>query len=242
LTVTKNKLTVSVGIKTYNPWTLNNKPESGEGFESAFVYAIANNLGYKNEDVIWIRNSFDEMIQPGKKKYDIAIDQFSITEERKIYVDFSESYYTVNQAIVTTKDSNIDINNIQLKNLMFGADGINNFGIDTVNNIIKPTNKIKLYNNQDGVVAALNKKEINALICDFPTAIYLSNVVIKNGIILGQIDIKNKENFGLVLQKNSKITKFINRAIENLKSNGTLKQIEEKWLRTSIDVPLLKIT
>ncbi len=118
----------------------------------------------------------------------------------------------------------------------------NTTSVDTVNNIIKPINKINVYDDNKEAVSALNKKDINALIVDLPTAIYLSLVEIKNGIILGQIDIKNEDNFGLVLQKNSKITNYINKAIQNLKSNGTLKQIEETWLEKEINAPFIKIT
>ena len=45
------------------------------------------------------------------------------------------------------------------KNIQFGSEFKNNFSINTVNNIIKPTNKIKVYNDKEDAVVALNKKK-----------------------------------------------------------------------------------
>ena len=68
---------------------LDDNPESGEGFEVAVAYAVAEAMGFADSDVVWVRSSFDEAIQPGAKNFDVNMQQYSITEERDEVVDFS---------------------------------------------------------------------------------------------------------------------------------------------------------
>ena len=77
------KLTIATGQPAYEPWVMNDKPESGEGYEAAVAYAVADKLGFKKSDVVWTRTAFDTAIAPGAKDWDFNIQQFGITDERK---------------------------------------------------------------------------------------------------------------------------------------------------------------
>ena len=94
-------LTVGTDQPVYPPWYLDDDPTSGQGFESAVAYAVAEDLGYPKDKVTWVRVPFNAAIQPGPKTYDINLTEFSITEERRQAVDFSTPYYDVKQAVVT---------------------------------------------------------------------------------------------------------------------------------------------
>ena len=98
-------LTIGTGSPAYSPWVENDAPESGEGFEAAVAYAVAETMGFSKENVTWVRTTFDEAIQPGAKNFDFNLQQYSITDERKQTVTFSDPYYTTNQAIVAYTDS-----------------------------------------------------------------------------------------------------------------------------------------
>ena len=100
-TVTEGKLTVATSDPAYSPWILDNDPASGEGYESAVIYALAEELGYTADNVQWVRATFDASITPGAKDWDLNIQQFSITDERKNAVDFTSPYYTTTSAIIT---------------------------------------------------------------------------------------------------------------------------------------------
>ena len=63
LTLEDDTLTIATGNPAYYPWVLNDAPESGEGFEAAIAYAIAEEMGFDAEAVAWVRTSFDEAIQ-----------------------------------------------------------------------------------------------------------------------------------------------------------------------------------
>src|SRR4051812_37347892 len=65
--VTDGKFTVGTGEPAYYPWVIDDNPESGEGYEAAVACAVAENLGFAKDDVVWVRTSFDEAIAPGPK-------------------------------------------------------------------------------------------------------------------------------------------------------------------------------
>ena len=44
--VTEGKFTVATGEPAYYPWVIDDDPESGEGFEAAVAYAVAEELGF----------------------------------------------------------------------------------------------------------------------------------------------------------------------------------------------------
>ena len=75
-------------------------PYSGKGFESAVAYAVAKQLGFARAKVKWVYVPFAKSFAPGKKSFDFDITQISFTPARAKVVDFSNSYYDVNQAIV----------------------------------------------------------------------------------------------------------------------------------------------
>ena len=93
-TVKAETLTIATGESAYTSWVLDNKPESGKGYEAAIAYAVAKELGYSKDQVKWARTTFDLAIALGEKDWDFNIQQFSITEQRKKVVDSFPSYYT----------------------------------------------------------------------------------------------------------------------------------------------------
>ena len=87
-TLSAGTLTIATGQPAYYPWVIDDKPESGNGFEAAVAYAVAKQLGYEQSAVKWVRTTFDAAIAPGPKTFDFNLQQYSITDERKQVVDF----------------------------------------------------------------------------------------------------------------------------------------------------------
>ena len=104
-TVTPGKLTIATGDPAYEPWVMNDKPESGKGYEAAVAYAVAEKMGFKKSDVVWTRTTFDSAIAPGAKDWDMNIQQFGITDERKKSWDFSTPYRTDYVGLMVKKRS-----------------------------------------------------------------------------------------------------------------------------------------
>ena len=241
-TLTKGTLTIGTDDPAYSPWFDSNTPSNGKGFESAVAYSVAKQLGYSKSKVKWVKASFNSVIQPGKKAFDFDINEVSITPERAKAVDFSTGYYDVAQAIVTIKTSKIaNAKSIKdLANARLGA-AVGTTSYTTITNVIKPKTKASVYDTNDVATQALINGQIDGLVLDLPTAFYVANAALKNGVIIGQFSPKTgSEQFGLVLTKGSTITACVSQAVDTLRSKGTLKAISKKWLATSAGAPVLK--
>ncbi len=57
-------------------WELND-PSTGEGYESAVAYAVAEELGFAEDEVAWTVVPFDQSFKPGPKDFDFDINQIS---------------------------------------------------------------------------------------------------------------------------------------------------------------------
>jgi polar amino acid transport system substrate-binding protein len=240
-TITEGKLTIGTGNPAYSPWVLNDAPESGEGFEAAVAYAVAEKLGFAEEDVVWVRTTFDEAIAPGQKNFDFNLQQYSITEERKANVDFSSPYYETAQVVVTTEGSAAAgaTSIADLQGYLIGAaTGTTSF--DAIGSVIAPTQDALAFNSNDDAKAALTNGQVDAIVLDLPTALYASCCELDGGKIIGQLPTAAKgDQFGLVLDKGSKLTAAVTKALDDLRADGTLAALEEKWLTADAGVPVL---
>lgn len=241
--VTEGKLTIGTGEPAYYPWVIDDDPESGEGFEAAVGYAVAEQLGFDREDVVWVRTTFDEAIAPGAKDFDINLQQFSITEERAENVDFSSPYYETTQVVITTGASAAaGASSIaDLKGLLVGAQtGTTSFA--AIEEQIAPTAGAQVFNTNDDAKLALESGQIDAMVVDLPTAFYLTGVELTDGIIVGQLpgDETAGDEFGLVLAKDSPLTADVTAAVDALRDDGTLQELADTWLADAADAPLLK--
>ena len=239
-TVTAGKLTIATGEPAYYPWIIDDKPETGNGFEGAVAYAVAKQLGFDAADVTWVRTTFDSAVTPGEKNFDFNLQQFSITDERKTAVDFSSPYYTAPQAIVSFKGSKIDgkTSLADLKGAKLGA-AVGTTSLDAISTQIGA--KPQVFNDNAAGVSALKNKQIDGLVVDLPTAFYLSGVEVPNGIIVGQLPSTGSgDQFGLLLTKGSSLTSCVSGAVDAITADGTLAAITDKWLATDAGAPVLK--
>lgn len=242
--VTEGKLTIATGEPAYYPWVIDDAPESGEGFEAAIAYAVAEELGFAKEDVVWVRTGFDEVIAPGPKTFDFNLQQFSITEDRAEVVDFSSPYYETTQVVITTDASPAaDATSIaDLKDLLIGA-AVGTTSYDAAVAQIQPTTETQVFDSNDDAKLALESGTVDAIVVDLPTAFYLTGVELTGGVIVGQLprpDGKSGDEFGLLLPKDSPLTAAVTAAVDALRENGTLAEIEAEWLADAADAPVLK--
>ena len=240
-TITPGKLTIGTGLPAYEPWVVGDAPESGEGFEAAVAYAIAAELGFAAEDVVWVRTTFEAAIAPGAKNFDFNLQQYTITDERKENVDFSEPYYVTTQTVITIEGAGAEnaATLADLADLLVGAASATT-SFTAIEEIIKPSAGAQAFNSNDDAKAALAAGQIDALVVDLPTALYLTCCELEGGKILGQLEgAEGGDSFGLVLDKGSALTAAVNAAIKTLRDNGKLAELEKKWL-TDTSAPVLK--
>ena len=240
-TVTPGKLTIATGEPAYSPWVENNDPASGKGFEAAVAYAVAGKLGFANADVVWVRSTFDAAVAPGAKDWDFNLQQFSITEERRKAVDFSSPYYTTAQAVVTLKGSPVAgaTTVAELKGALLGAQtGTTSHRMLT--ETVAPTTAPSVFNNSQDTVQALKGGQVDAIVVDLPTALYLVASELDDGVVVGQFaDTSGGDQFGLVLPKGSALTAAVTGAVDALRADGTLDSLTKTWLSETVNVPVL---
>jgi polar amino acid transport system substrate-binding protein len=242
--VTDGKLTIGTGEPAYYPWVIDDAPESGKGFESAIAYAVADELGFAKEDVVWVRTTFDEAIAPGAKNFDFNLQQFSIIDERKQNVDFSSPYYETTQVVITTEASKAAgaTSIADLKGLLIGAQtGTTSF--DAVEQQIKPAAGAQVFNTNDDAVLALQSGTVDAIVLDLPSAFYATGAQLDAGLIIGQLpkpDGKSGDELGLVLAKDGPLTAKVTAAVDALRASGKLADVATKWLADAGSAPVLK--
>jgi polar amino acid transport system substrate-binding protein len=244
-TLAEGTLTIGTGNPAFSPWVENDAPESGEGFEAAVAYAVATQLGFSSENVSWVRTSFDEAIQPGAKNFDFNLQQYSITDERKQTVSFSDPYYTTNQAIVGYADSVAASATTvaELQGLKFGVQS-GTTSLEFLNTVVMPTNEPFVYDDNAAAKAALEAKQIDAIVVDLPTAFYISAVEIEGTKVIGQFPAGEgtvADQFGLVFDLDNPLVECVNVALAALKESGELATIEQTWLSDKTSAPVISL-
>lgn len=239
-TIKPGTLTIATGDPAYAPYVQDNKPESGKGYEAAVAYAVAEKMGFDKAHVTWTRTTFDAAIAPGSKDYDLNIQQFSITPERRQAVDFTPSYYNSTQSLVVRKNSPYAsaTSLAQIKDAKIGA-MVGSTSYEMAHKLIKPD--IDTFNDDVASSQALDANQIDALVVDTPSAVTMvDSGQVKNAKILGQIKgSQDPEGMGIVLPKDSKLTPAASKAVTALKKDGSLDKLQKQWLHVYTSLPTL---
>jgi polar amino acid transport system substrate-binding protein len=237
------RLTVGTDSPAYEPWFADNDPTNGEGFESAVAYAVADELGFGEDQVDWVKVPFNNSYAPGEKNFDFDINQISITPKRAEVVDFSDGYYTAAQAVIALKDSPVsDATTIdELSGLKLGAQ-TGTTSLTVLRDVIQPDQEPAVFDDTNGAKQALNNGQIDGFLVDLPTAFYITAVEIPKSTIIGQFQPEGgePEEFGMLFEKGSELVPCVDAALASLKDSGTLAEIEQQWLSDVVDVPVLK--
>ena len=222
-----------------DPWEFGD-PTNGQGFESAIAYALAEQLGFTDDQVTWIPVPFNNSIAPGPKEFDVYLAQVSFTEERTEAVDLSEGYFFSNQALVTTSGSPLaDATTLaEVAEYRLGAAG-NTTSLSYIEERIQPTQEPRVYEDNTGVKSAIEADQIDGAVFDLATAFYIVNVEMEDGVVVGQFpsDPEEKEHFSFVLDLDSPLTDCVNEAILTMGENGELDSIAAEWLADFLDAP-----
>ncbi|WP_435738911.1 ABC transporter substrate-binding protein [Cellulosimicrobium sp. PMB13] len=238
-TLTDGVLTVGAG-EPYLPWYVG-EPESGEGFESALIYAVADRLGYAAEDVRWETVTFEQIVSPAVKPFDVAAYQTSITDERRQAVDFSSPYLTTRQGVIVMEDGPYaDATSLaDLEGARIGVTAAQTsltlaeaaFGEDA---------DISPYSAAGDGMQALQSGTIDAMVMDVDQGMAASTEYFPDSEVIGTLpDEGVVEQYGLVLDVGSPLTDCVSQAVDALEEDGTLAELRTTWLKSD-DVPVLE--
>ena len=238
--LTKGVLTIGTDTSVYTPWFVNNTPTNGKGYESAVAYAVAAQLGFPKSKVTWVRVPFNKVYTPGPKSFDFDVDEVSYTAARAQAVTFSNSYYSVQQAIVALRTDPIVTKHspAQLKTYVYG-DQIGTTGLTYINTGIQPTAQPKVYNTLAIAATALGAHRFDALITDTPTAQYMAAYQVKHAVLVAQFP-STGEHYGMVLHMGDPLVACVNKALATLSSNGTLSALQKQYLGIYLHFPTIR--
>lgn len=239
-TTEQGVLTIATDKPAYPPYFEDDDPTNGEGFESAVAYAVADQLGYPKGKVKWTVEAFNSSFAPGPKDFDFDVNQISIAPVREKAVDFSAPYYTANQAVVALKDSDAAAAESleELQDAKLGVQ-IGTTSLEAAEDAIEPSSRPEVFNTSNDVVQALKNEQIDAVVVDLPTALYLTAVQVPEATVVGQFSAPGGDQWGALLEKDSKLTACVSEAVEALESSGELEKITQRWMSQAAGAPEL---
>ena len=237
---TPGVLTVATDSPAYPPYFENNKPSNGQGFESAVAYAVAAKLGFTRSEVKWVVEPFDSSYAPGPKSFDFDINEISITKPRAEAVDFSTPYYTNPQGIIVAANGPYAhaISLAAFKNASIGVQ-IGTTSLAAVTAEINPSHQPDVFNTSNDVVEAFKIHRVDAIVVDLATAFDLTSTELSHTTIAGQFQAPGGDNWGLLLTKGSGLTPCVDKAVNELRADGTLAALNKRWIASEASVPVL---
>ena len=233
--------TLTVGTSTpYEPWYVGDDPSTGEGFESALVYAVAEQLGYDADAVEWETVTFEQIVAPAAKPFDLAAYQTSITPEREQAVDFSSPYLTTRQGVVVAGDGDL-----AGATAIADLDGVK-VGVTASQTSLTVAEaawgdavELVPYDDAGLAMQALSNGQVQAVVMDVDQAVAATTVYFPGTQVIGTLpDAGLVEQLGFVLDLDSPLTDCVSAAVDALEQNGTLAGLRTTWLKSD-DIPEL---
>jgi polar amino acid transport system substrate-binding protein len=219
------------GGQTRKPWKTSN-PYSGKGYESAVAYAVAKRLGFSRSQVTWQPVPFLNSFRPGPKKFDWYMAQVSLTPARARAADFSSAYYYIKQALVTREGNGLENARsiAQVRPYRLGAQ-LGTTSYQYIVNYIKPSQQPRAFDTNDLAVQALKNGQIDGIVVDLPTTYYVTGVQVEDSVVVGQFPNRGgREQLGMVFERGSTLRRCVNRALNSLWLDGTIKRLQNRWL------------
>ena len=201
------------------------------GFDVDVINAVAEKMGLTAS---YLPNQkFDTLVPIIKQggKADVSIAAVTITDERMESVDFSEPYLDSNQAIVVAKGSSETEESLNDASKQVVCQG-GTTGDEWIGENLPDAVRVPV----DDVTAALTGVQTGlyqAMVVDLPVASYMLSQSFSDLEIVKEIP--TGEQYGIAVSKdNPELIQAVNKALEDMKSDGTMKEIETKWFGSEI--------
>ena len=228
-------LTVATDRPAYEPW-FSGSPKHYSGFEGDLATEVAERLDLPIE---WVVEPFNKSYAPGDKDYDFDVNQISITPERAQVVDFSDGYFDDNQGFLAMEGNDIaDATTVtDLKEFQLGTQ-VGTTSLQFINETIQPSQQPQVFDTTNDAKSALESGQIDALVTDLVTTVYLRDFEIKGSVVTGQYP--THEQFGMLFEKGNPLVACVNEVLAGIRSDGTLDALQDEWLHDYLDVPTIQ--
>jgi len=198
------------------------------GFEYGLALDVAKQLGISASNVTFLRAPFATILLAGKKPYDFAMEETTITAQRAKVIGFSSPYFDANQGVLLAKGVPKPTSINDLKSLQTCAQAATT-GLDWIQHKLRPSKAPRVYSaSSSAAFDAVQSGACQALILDVPI-IEAQNQKQPGayGGVVGEID--TNEGYGAVFAKDSPLIPAVSTAINTLKSNGTIAKLTKQW-------------
>ncbi|RKN85910.1 ABC transporter substrate-binding protein/permease [Paenibacillus ginsengarvi] len=216
----------------YPPYESVDAKGNGEivGMDIDIAKTITAQLGYELEIASMDFSGLIAALQAGR--VDFVMSGMSVTEERKLSVSFSNSYYTARNTIVSRKESGYDSVG-QLSGKLVGVQlgSIQDLFAQTIAGAsLKKLNKIA------DLIQELNSGRIDAAVVEDAVAIEM--IRSNPGLTMNFLPVTDKDNgYAIAFPKQSGLVSNFNRVLDQMKDSGQLQQIVNKWFEHQDTAP-----
>ena len=194
------------------------------GIDADIAKAIADKMGLelKIEDM-----EFDSIITAvSTGKADRGLAGMTVTPDRQKNVDFSDTYANGVQVIIVKEDSAIAKPD-DLKGKKIGVQLSTTGDLTATDEFGKDS--VVQYNKGNDAVMALTQGQVDAVIIDNEPA--KSYVEANKGLKILDTEFLNEDYAACISKDNAGLTKAVNKALAELKADGTLQKIVDKYIK-----------
>lgn len=220
-TVTEGVLTMSTNA-AFPPYEMTDDNSDVVGIDAEIAAAIAEKLGLELQidDM-----DFDAALLAAQNgKSDMVMAGVTVTEDRLMVMDFSESYTNAVQVIIVPEGSDVTLDNLGEKNIgtQRGTTG-NIFCSDDYGD-----EHVVAYDDGIAAVQALNNGQVDCVVID--SAVAQNLVAANTGLTILDTEYANEEYAIGVAKGNTALLDAINAALVELTEDGTIQSIIDKYI------------
>lgn len=195
------------------------------GFDIDILDAVAKHAGFTYKLQSMDFNGIVPSLQT--RNVDMAIAGMSITEKRKVVVDFSDPYYDSGISIMVRTP---DVDKIKSLNDLKGktvAVKTGSIQVDFMKEKL-PEAKLKLFPISDNMYLDLQAKGCDAVVYDTPNLSYYIKTAGKGQVVISAT-LSNDDHYGIAFPKGSELLPRVNAALKTMRENGEYDKIYNKW-------------
>lgn len=222
-----DKDTIIVGTEgTYPPFEFHDKSGALVGYDIDLIDAVAAKMGKK---VKWVDMAFDGLIPAlMTNKIDMVAACMSVTKERSKKVSFSDAYLITYSAFVTLKDDDRikGISDLAGKKVSVQLGTTEDLYVSTVEGV-----DVKKFSKLDDAIREISLGRVDAAFMDEPVARdYIASDQFKGKLqVAFTVELEGAPKAIAVNKSDTKLLDAVNKALKEIKDDGTLETINKKW-------------
>jgi polar amino acid transport system substrate-binding protein len=190
-------LTVGTDKPAFPPYFEDDDPTNGKGFESAVAYAIADKLGFSEDEVKWTVVPFNSSYAPGPEevrfRHQPDLDHPQASRARRLLDALLHG--AAGRAGAEVVGGRVGRVTGRPRRRQARRQ-VGTTSLDAVTEVIKPSQQPQVFNDSNDTVRALKAKRVDAIVTDLPTAFYLSAAEVPEAKISGQFDAPGGDDWG----------------------------------------------